>query len=59
MFEGSRSSTKRYKALTHDPLKEIRRKTLSNPHNQPQNENTKEAQKDPRKITMSKLLYKP
>ena len=25
-FEGSRSSTKRHKALTHDPLKEIREK---------------------------------
>jgi hypothetical protein len=29
-FEGSRSSTKRLKALTHDPLKEIRRETPSN-----------------------------
>jgi hypothetical protein len=26
-FEGSRSSTKRHKALTHDPLKEIWRET--------------------------------
>ena len=49
VFEGSRSSTKRHKALTHDPLKEIWRKTLSNLRNQPKNENTKEAQKDPRK----------
>jgi hypothetical protein len=49
VFEGSRSSTKRHKALTHDPLKEIRRKTLSNPRNQPKNENTKEAPKDPQK----------
>jgi hypothetical protein len=30
VFEGSRSSTKRHKALTHDPLKEIRRETPSN-----------------------------
>jgi hypothetical protein len=29
-FEGSRSSTKRHKALTHDPLKEIQRETPSN-----------------------------
>jgi hypothetical protein len=29
-FEGSRSSTKRHKALTLDPLKEIRRETPSN-----------------------------
>jgi hypothetical protein len=29
-FEGSRSSTKRNKALTHDPLKELRRETPSN-----------------------------
>jgi hypothetical protein len=29
-FEGPRSSTKRHKALTHDPLKEIRRETPSN-----------------------------
>jgi hypothetical protein len=43
VFEGLRSSTKRHKALTHDPLKENRRKTLSNPRNQPKNENTKEA----------------
>jgi hypothetical protein len=48
-IEGTRSSTKRHKELTHDPLKEIWRKTLSNPWNQPKNENSKEAQKDPRK----------
>jgi hypothetical protein len=30
VFEGSRSSTKRHKALTHDPLKEILRETPSN-----------------------------
>jgi hypothetical protein len=30
VFEGSRSSTKRHKALTHDPLKEIPRETPSN-----------------------------
>jgi hypothetical protein len=30
VFEGSRSSTKRHKALTHNPLKEIRRETPSN-----------------------------
>jgi hypothetical protein len=47
VFEGSRSSTYRHKALTHDPLKEIWRKTLSNLRNQLKNENTKEAQKDP------------
>jgi hypothetical protein len=29
-FEGSRSSTKRHKALTHDPLKEIQREMPSN-----------------------------
>jgi hypothetical protein len=29
-FEGSRSSSKRHKALTHDPLKEIQRETPSN-----------------------------
>jgi hypothetical protein len=29
-FEGSRSSTKRHKALTHDPLKEIWRETSLN-----------------------------
>jgi hypothetical protein len=29
-FEGSRSFTKRHKALTHDPLKQIRRETPSN-----------------------------
>jgi hypothetical protein len=29
-FEGSRSSTKRHKALTHDPFKEIQRETPSN-----------------------------
>jgi hypothetical protein len=44
-LEGSRSSTKRYNALTNDPLKEIRTKTLSNLWNQPKNENTKEAPK--------------
>jgi hypothetical protein len=41
IVEGSRSSTKRHKVLNHDPLKEIRRKTLSTPRNQPKNENTK------------------
>jgi hypothetical protein len=46
-FEGSRSSTKRHKALSHDPLREIRRKNLSNPRNQLKSENTKEAQKVP------------
>jgi hypothetical protein len=56
-FEGSRSSTKRHKALTHDPLKEIRRKTLSNPRNQPKNENTKEAPKRPTEITTPNLIY--
>jgi hypothetical protein len=56
-FEGSRSSTKRHKALTHDHLKEIQRKTLSNPWNQPKNENTKEAPKRPTEITTSNLLY--
>jgi hypothetical protein len=56
-FEGSRSSTKRHKALTHNPLKEIRRKTLSNPRNQPKNENTKEALKRPTKTTTPSLLY--
>jgi hypothetical protein len=30
VFEGSRSSTKRHKTLTCDPLKEIQRKTPSN-----------------------------
>jgi hypothetical protein len=30
VFEESRSSTKRHKALTYDPLKEIRRETPSN-----------------------------
>jgi hypothetical protein len=29
VFEGSRSPTKRLKALTHDPLKEIWRETPS------------------------------
>jgi hypothetical protein len=57
VFEGLRSSTKRHKALTYDPLKEIRRKTLSIPQNQPKNENTKEAPKRPMKITMPNLLY--
>jgi hypothetical protein len=57
MFEGSGSSTKRHKALTHDPLKEIRRKTLSNPQNQPNNENTKEAPKRPTEIATPNLLY--
>jgi hypothetical protein len=32
--------------LTHDPLKEIRRKTLSNLWNQPKNENTKEENRE-------------
>jgi hypothetical protein len=49
-FEGSRSSTKRHKTLTHDPLKKIQRKTLSNLQNKLKNENTKEALKDPRKL---------
>jgi hypothetical protein len=57
VFEGSRSSIKRQKALTHDPLKVIRRKTLSNPWNQPKNENTKEAPKRPTEITTLNLLY--
>jgi hypothetical protein len=57
VFEGSRSSTKRHKALTHDPLKEIRRKTLSNPWNQLKNENTKEAPKRPTEITTLNLQY--
>jgi hypothetical protein len=57
-FEGSRSSTKRNNALTHDPLKEIRRKTLSNPWNQPMNENQR-GTKRPKEITTPKLLYKP
>jgi hypothetical protein len=48
---------KEHMALTHDPLKEIRRKTLSNPRNQPKNKNTKEAPKRPTKITMPNLLY--
>jgi hypothetical protein len=56
-FEGSRSFTKRHKALTHDPLKEIRRKTLSNSRNQSKNENTKEAPKRPTAITTPNLLY--
>jgi hypothetical protein len=56
-FEGSRSSTKRHKALTHDPLKEIWRKPFSNPRNQPKNKNTKEAPKRPTKITTPNLLY--
>jgi hypothetical protein len=56
-FEGSRSSIKRHKALTHDPLKEIRRKALSNPRNQPKNKNTKEAPKRPTEITTPNLLY--
>jgi hypothetical protein len=56
-FEGSRSSTKRHKTLTHDPLKEIRRKTLSNPQNQPKNENTKEAPKRFTEITTPNLIY--
>jgi hypothetical protein len=57
VFEGSRSSKKRHKVLTHDPLKEIRRKNLSNPWNQPKNENTKEAPKRPTGITTPNLLY--
>jgi hypothetical protein len=57
VFEESRSSTKRHKALTHDPLKEIQRKTLSTPWNQPKNENTKEAPKRPTEITTLNLLY--
>jgi hypothetical protein len=48
---------KRHKALTHDPLKEIRRKTLPNQWNQPKNENTKEAPKRPMGITTPNLLY--
>jgi hypothetical protein len=65
-FEGSRSSieiihkrssTKRHKALTHNPLKKIWRKTLSNPRNQPKNENTKETPKRPTEITTLNLLY--
>jgi hypothetical protein len=57
VFEGSRSSTKRHKALIHDPLKEIRRKTPSILQNQPKNENTKEAPKRPMEITTLNLLY--
>jgi hypothetical protein len=57
VFEGSRSSTKRPKALTHDPLKKIRRKTLSNPQNQPKNKNTKEAPKRSTEIKTPNLLY--
>jgi hypothetical protein len=47
----------RHKALTHDPLKEIRRKTLSNRWNQLKDENTKEAPKRPTEITTPNLLY--
>jgi hypothetical protein len=57
VFEGSISSTKRHKALAHDPLNEIQRKTLPNPRNQPKNENTKEAPKRPTEITTPNLLY--
>jgi hypothetical protein len=56
-FEGSRSPTKRHKARTHDPLKEIQRKTLSNPRNQLKNENAKKAPKRPTEITTPNLLY--
>jgi hypothetical protein len=41
-FEGSRSSTKRHKALTHDPLKKIRREM-------PSNRRIKRRTKNPRK----------
>jgi hypothetical protein len=41
VFEGSRSSTKRHKELTHDPLKEIpKRKTLKST-NRAMNEKSK------------------
>jgi hypothetical protein len=42
-FEGSRSSPKMYKALTHDPLKEIRKETPSNPWKQANNKGTKKS----------------
>ena len=39
VFEGSRSSTKRHKALTHDPLKEVREKTANKSTNSNRQEN--------------------
>jgi hypothetical protein len=52
VFEGSRSSTKRHKALTHDPLKEIRRET---PSNRRIERRTKIAQKELQKSQKGKL----
>jgi hypothetical protein len=46
VFEGSRSSTKRHKELTHDPLKEIQKET---PSNQRIKQRTKISQKELRK----------
>jgi hypothetical protein len=53
----SREKPSQIHGCTHDPLKEIQRKTLSNPWNQPKKENTKEAPKRPTKITTPNLLY--
>jgi hypothetical protein len=50
VFEGSRSSTKRHKALTHDPLKEIKRQSTPKSMNRATNEkNKKRLQKSPKK----------
>jgi hypothetical protein len=45
MFEGSRSSTKRHKALTHDPLKEIGEETPPNLAHEKSTKNSFEKEK--------------
>jgi hypothetical protein len=50
-FEGSRSSPKMHKALTHDSLKEIRREMPSNPWKQAKNNRTKKSSQKATKAT--------
>jgi hypothetical protein len=52
VFEGSRSSTDKQKALTHDPLNEIQRET---PSNRRIERRTKIAQKELRKSPKRKI----